>query len=166
MAQTVKNNPEYILDVLKSYLNTPNATTKEEVVTQYAIAHRDVAKNIMVNYLQNGTADDVDALVAALASNNAGGKTQFQNYLNAYIDSRIPSETSMKFSAAAGQTTFTLNHTPKANYVVRLFINGIMVGDSATGVVTVSGNTVTYVPAQNDNKNLKAGDTVIISFFY
>ena len=169
VAQTVKNNPEYILDVLKSYLNTPNATTKEEVVTQYAIAHRDVAKEIMVNYLQNGTAEDVNALVAALASNNAGGKTQFQNLLNAYIDSRIPAaatETSMKFTATAGQTSFTLNHTPKTNYVVRLYINGVMVGDSATGVVTVNGTTVTYVPAQNDDYSLKAGDKVILSFFY
>ncbi len=168
VAQVVKNNPQYILDVLKSYLNTPNATTKEEVVTQYAIAHRDVAKNIMVDYLQNGTADDVNTLVAALAGNTAGGRTQFQNLLNAYIDSRVPAaatETSQKFSATAGQTSFTLTNAPKSNYLVRMYINGVMVGDSATGVVTVSGTTVTYVPAQNGDYSLTAGDKIIISYF-
>ena len=168
IAQKVINNPDIILQVLKAYLNTPNATTKEEVVTQYAIAHRDVAKNIMVDYLQNGTADDVNALVAALAGNTAGGRTQFQNLLNAYIDSRVPAaatETSQKFSATAGQTSFTLTNAPKSNYLVRMYINGVMVGDSATGVVTVNGTTVTYVPAQNGNKALEAGDTIILSYF-
>lgn len=167
IAQKVINNPDIILQVLKAYLNTPNATTKEEVVTQYAIAHRDVAKNIMVDYLQNGTADDVNALVAALAGNTAGGKTQFQNLLNAYIDSRIAAatETSQKFTATASQTSFTLTNAPKRNYLVRMYINGVMVGDSATGVVTVNGTTVTYVPAQNGNYSLTAGDTIIISYF-
>ena len=168
IAQKVINNPDIILQVLKAYLNTPNATTKEEVVTQYAIAHRDVAKNIMVDYLQNGTADDVNALVAALAGNTAGGRTQFQNLLNAYIDSRLgaaATETSQKFSATAGQTSFTLTNAPKSNYLVRMYINGVMVGDSATGVVTVNGTTVTYVPAQNGNKALEAGDTIILSYF-
>lgn len=168
IAQKVINNPDIILQVLKAYLNTPNATTKEEVVTQYAIAHRDVAKNIMVDYLQNGTADDVNALVAALAGNTAGGRTQFQNLLNAYIDSRVPAaatETSQKFSATAGQTSFTITNAPKSNYLVRMYINGVMVGDSATGVVTVNGTTVTYVPAQNGNKALEAGDTIILSYF-
>ena len=167
VAQTVINNPNYILQVLKAYLETPNATTKEEVVTQYAIAHRDVAKAIMVDYLANGTTQEMMDLLTAFMSNTEAFNT-FKTLLDAHIDSRIAAatETSMKFTATDGQTSFTLNHTPKANYVVRLYINGVMVGDSATGVVTVNGTTVTYVPGQNDNYNLKAGDKVILSFFY
>ncbi len=166
VAQVAKNNPTYVYDVLDYYLgNTTASTSVGEAITNYAANHKDVAKAIVANYLQNGTAQDVDEMVAALLQNQAGGRAQFQNYLNAYIDSRLGTETSQKFSATAGQTSFTLNQTPKSNYVVRLFINGVMVGDSATGVVTVSGTTVTYVPAQNDNYSLVAGDKIIISYF-
>ncbi|MBR6132383.1 MAG: hypothetical protein IKQ20_11055 [Bacteroidales bacterium] len=167
VAQVVKNNPEYILDVLKSYLNTPNATTKEEVVTQYATAHRDVAKAIMVDYLSNGTVQEMTELMLAFRS-NTDAFNAFKAVLDDHIDSRIPAaatETSQKFAATAGQTAFTLSSTPKSNYLVRLYINGIMVGDSATGVVTVSGTTVTYVPAQNGDYSLTAGDKIIISYF-
>ena len=166
VAQVAKNNPTYVYDVLDYYLgNTTTSTSVGEAITNYAANHKDVAKAIVANYLQNGTAQDVDEMVAALLQNQAGGRAQFQNYLNAYIDSRLGTETSQKFSATAGQTSFTLTNAPKSNYVVRLFINGVMVGDSATGVVTVSGTTVTYVPAQNDNYSLVAGDKIIISYF-
>ncbi|MCR4857463.1 MAG: hypothetical protein K5890_04630 [Bacteroidales bacterium] len=167
VAEVVKNNPEYILDVLKSYLNAPNATTKEEVVTQYAIDHRDVAKAIMVDYLANGTVQEMTELMLAFRS-NTDAFNAFKALLDTHIDSRIPAaatETSQKFAATAGQTAFTLDFTPKSNYLVRLYINGVMVGDSATDVVTVSGTTVTYVPAQNDNYSLTEGDKIIISYF-
>ena len=166
VAQVAKNNPTYVYDVLDYYLgNTTASTSVGEAITNYAANHKDVAKAIVANYLQNGTAQDVDDMVNALLQNQAGGRAQFQNYLNAYIDSRLGTETSQKFTATDGQTNFTLTNAPKSNYLVRLYVNGVMVGDSATGVVTVSGTTVTYVPAQNSNKVMVAGDTVIISYF-
>jgi len=166
VAQVAKNNPTYVYDVLDYYLgNTTASTSVGEAITNYAANHKDVAKAIVANYLQNGTAQDVDDMVNALLQNQAGGRAQFQNYLNAYIDSRLGTETSQKFTATASQTSFTLTNAPKSNYLVRLYVNGVMVGDSATGVVTVSGTTVTYDPAQNGNKAMVAGDTVIISYF-
>ncbi len=166
VAQVAKNNPTYVYDVLDYYLgNTTASTSVGEAITNYAANHKDVAKAIVANYLQNGTAQDVDDMVNALLQNQAGGRAQFQNYLNAYIDSRLGTETSQKFTATDGQTNFTLTNAPKSNYLVRLYVNGVMVGDSATGVVTVSGTTVTYDPAQNGNKAMVAGDTVIISYF-
>lgn len=173
--QTVKNNPAYVMRVLNYYLglgnNPASADVQQQVnaaVQQYAAKNKDLAKTIVCNYLSTGTAEDVDALVTALASNNAGGKEQFKTILDAYIDRRIPAaatETSKKFTATAGQTSFTLDNVPKSNYLVRMYINGVMVGDSATGVVTVTGNTVTYVDSENDNKALAEGDIVIISYF-
>lgn len=166
VAQVAKNNPTYVYDVLDYYLgNTTASTSVGEAITNYAANHKDVAKAIVANYLQNGTAQDVDDMVNALLQNQAGGRAQFQNYLNAYIDSRLGTETSQKFTATDGQTNFTLTNAPKSNYLVRMYINGVMVGDSATGVVTVNGTTVTYVPAQNGNKALEDGDTIILSYF-
>ena len=79
--------------------------------------------------------------------------------------SNLSTEQSAKFSATAGQTAFTITSTPNAKYLVKIYINGILVGDNNTGVVTVSGTTVTYVPAQNEDYALEAGDKILIYWF-
>ena len=81
----------------------------------------------------------------------------------------VPMQKSVKFTATAGQTAFALNTSGKTldanNYLVQMYINGVYVGDSVDGVVTVSGNNATYVPANNGSYALMAGDRVQIVYW-
>ena len=69
----------------------------------------------------------------------------------------------------AGQNQFTLAHEARTDCVVKMYINGVMVGGNHDGVVTVANSnnhaTVTYVPAQNGNYELKANDVVTIVYW-
>jgi hypothetical protein len=69
---------------------------------------------------------------------------------------RMETET---FTATDGQTEFTLEHTPIDD--VSGSRNGIALDDAA---FTVSGDTVTYVPASNNGSLLCAGQRVTISY--
>ena len=70
--------------------------------------------------------------------------------------------TSKRFVATAEQTQFNLGQAVISEIVC--YVNGVMVGSKTSGVITVSGNTVTYVPAQNYNYKLQAGD--VVTFMY
>jgi hypothetical protein len=65
------------------------------------------------------------------------------------------------FIATAGQTSFTLGNTPSGD--IQLSRNGAIVADAAA---SVTGAVVTYVPAQNGNQALVAGDRIEISYVY
>jgi hypothetical protein len=102
--------------------------------------------------------NDSLALATALQDNI---DTTSQNIRNA-----IPKEKKAKFAAAAGQTDFDLGTEPNTtNAYVKMFINGIMVGDNEDGVITISGTTATYVPAENGGYELKADDRIVFYFF-
>ena len=75
------------------------------------------------------------------------------------------SQKSVRTTATASQTGFALTvPSGKAlettNHLVQMYINGVYVGDTTDGVVTVSGTTATYVPASNGGYALEAGDRV------
>ena len=80
------------------------------------------------------------------------------------------SQQSAKFTATADQTAFaltvpsgmTLDYT---KYTAQMYINGVFVGDTQDGVLTVSGTTATYVPANNGDYALMAGDRVQIVYW-
>ncbi|MCQ2276025.1 MAG: hypothetical protein MJZ87_03660, partial [Bacteroidales bacterium] len=82
----------------------------------------------------------------------------------------IDEQTSKRYTATNNQTSFALT-VPSGQTVnttgrlVQFYINGVYVGDNKDGVVTVSGSTVTYVPAQNDGYALVAGDRVQIVYW-
>ena len=65
------------------------------------------------------------------------------------------------FIATAGQTTFTLPQTPSGD--IQFARNGAVIADAAASVV---GAVVTYVPAQNGNQALVAGDRIEITYVY
>jgi hypothetical protein len=65
------------------------------------------------------------------------------------------------FTATAGQTTFTLLTAPSGD--IHFSRNGSTLHDLAAAV---SGTTVTYVPAQNNNEPLLANDRIDISYVY
>ena len=86
------------------------------------------------------------------------------------IRNAIPKEMRDKFTATVDQTEFTLSEAPNTtNYFVKIYRNGMLIGDNADGIITVSGTTVTYDPSQNtlpgSNGNLVAGDRIVIYYF-
>lgn len=65
--------------------------------------------------------------------------------------------------SSAGQTTFTLTQSPNANSVISFFINGVRISKTAA---SVSGNILTYIPANNGAANLVVNDRVQIDYYY
>lgn len=68
-----------------------------------------------------------------------------------------------EFSAADGQSRFTLSQRPSANSIVKMFINGVRISNSA---YTISGNSVTYLPAGNGSNVLRSGDRIQFDYYY
>lgn len=61
----------------------------------------------------------------------------------------------------------TLANTPKEDTEVLMYINGVMVGSTASGVISVNNNkTVTYNPNANYGYNLQEGDKVTFVYVY
>ncbi len=65
--------------------------------------------------------------------------------------------------STAGQTTFTLTQTPNVNSVMRLFINGVRISKYA---MSLSGRTLTYIPANNGSASLVVNDRVQLDYYY
>ncbi|RVU25988.1 hypothetical protein EOJ36_06120 [Sandaracinomonas limnophila] len=66
-----------------------------------------------------------------------------------------------EFIATAGQTSFTLTNTPLGK--VAMFVNGIRVPKDA---ISLSGDTVTYVPSNNGSYALLVNDRVSFDYIY
>ncbi|MBT7243014.1 MAG: hypothetical protein HN879_06275, partial [Flavobacteriaceae bacterium] len=66
-------------------------------------------------------------------------------------------------TATSSQTSFTLTQTPSANSKVKMYINGIRISNTA---YSVSGTTLTYIPANNGSYALTASDRVQFDFYY
>jgi len=65
--------------------------------------------------------------------------------------------------SSAGQTSFTLTQSPNANSVISFFINGVRISKTAT---SISGNILTYIPANNGAASLVLNDRVQIDYYY
>lgn len=72
-------------------------------------------------------------------------------------------EVANEFTATTNQTSFTLTQTPSANSRVKMFINGVRISNTA---YTVSGTTLTYIPANNGNNSLSSGDRIQFDYYY
>jgi hypothetical protein len=68
-----------------------------------------------------------------------------------------------EFTATVSQTSFTLTQTKSINSKVKMFINGIRISNTA---YSVSGTTLTYVPANNGTYTLTAADRIQFDYFY
>ena len=68
-----------------------------------------------------------------------------------------------EFTATASQTSFTLTQTKSDNSKVKMFINGIRISNTA---YSVTGTTLTYVPANNGSYSLSVGDRVQLDYYY
>ena len=68
-----------------------------------------------------------------------------------------------EFSAAAGQTSFTLARNPSAFSKVKMYVNGVRISNTA---YTVSGQVINYTPANNGSYDLSAGDRIQFDYSY
>jgi prepilin-type processing-associated H-X9-DG protein len=66
-------------------------------------------------------------------------------------------------ASTAGQTSFNLTFTPSSLSKVKMYINGIRISKTA---YTISGSTLTYIPANNESYNITIGDRVQFEFAY
>ena len=79
------------------------------------------------------------------------------------------SQKSARFIATAGLTDFDLTVPGKTldatDHLVQMYINGVYVGDTVDGVVTMSGNTAQYQPSGNGGYTLAQDDRVNFVFW-
>tara|TARA_B110000305_G_C19353372_1_gene595462 strand:- start:669 stop:1169 length:501 start_codon:yes stop_codon:yes gene_type:complete len=64
---------------------------------------------------------------------------------------------------AANQISFTLSQTPTSSATIKMFVNGILLSKTA---YSVSGTTLTYVPANNGSTALSLNDRVQFVYLY
>jgi uncharacterized protein YjbI with pentapeptide repeats len=72
-------------------------------------------------------------------------------------------EADIEITATAGQTSFALTQTPSSLSKVKMYINGIRISKTA---YTISGSTLTYIPANNESYSISVGDRVQFEFAY
>ncbi|SHN01717.1 hypothetical protein SAMN05216269_110139, partial [Flavobacterium xinjiangense] len=72
-------------------------------------------------------------------------------------------EVADEFSATISQTEFTLNQAPSANSKVKMYVNGIRISNTA---YSLSGTTLTYIPANNGSYSLSVSDRIQFDYFY
>ncbi len=115
---------------------------------------------------QTYSKDEVNTLLAAM-------KARIDSLAN--VTKNLPKMAQDSFTVATeGQTSFTLKNVPDADHVLRMYINGVMVGGSHSGVLTINpddNKEVVYHPEENKNRDghayaLKAGDKVTVVYWY
>ena len=72
-------------------------------------------------------------------------------------------EVADEISATVNQVTFTLTQTPAIKSKVKMYINGIRITNTA---YTISGSTLTYVPANNGSYSLIVGDRIQFDYYF
>ncbi|MCA1920521.1 MAG: hypothetical protein LDL38_14045, partial [Flavobacterium piscis] len=77
------------------------------------------------------------------------------------VNATVPQQAIDEFTAAAGQTSFTLAATPSNLSKVKLYINGVRIDKDA---LTVTDNILTYKPESNGLYILMVNDNVIIDY--
>jgi len=114
------------------------------------------------------TTAQVDALLAAMTA-------RIDSLAN--VTKNLPKMAQDSFTVATNdQDNFELKNVPDADHVLRMYINGVMVGGSHSGVLTIPSNStntkeVVYNPEKNKNRDgeayaLKAGDKVTVVYWY
>ena len=105
---------------------------------------------------------------AALTANSfvkTGGTASQFLMANGTVSSGTPllTDADDEITATAGQTSFTLTQTPSTLTKVKMYINGIRISKTA---YSVSGATLTYVPANNESYTISVSDRVQFEYAY
>ena len=162
-------------------LNKPNIRDSVNTVVLAALAS---ANSEMNNAVDTIAANVIrDTLKAYYDTTNvqrviADSLKALRDSLQKTADNTIlPKECSMKFVMMQDQvgddTTFTLKSEPHSSYLVKIYINGVLVGDDdsssdMTPVLRLNPSNkkeVTYRSANNEGYKLEKGDKVIIYWF-
>lgn len=165
--------------------NAANIATNKQAIIDTANHIRSEMNTKLADYAKTSEVDtkladytktaDLPTTIAGqlhdTATNVRGQLADTANVLRGLINNvadYLAKEHVYKTAAGTGQTTFDLASEPSANYLVKMFINGVLVGDnySSYAVITVSGTTATYHPDRNNGYALQAGDKVFIYYFY
>lgn len=185
-ATNVANSLNTKIDNLAISVDTAKANMRSEAIQAANLLNTkvnnlaisvDTAKAHMRSEI-GGKANSADVYTKAEVDELlAQQRTAILTTLNTRIDSVINVMNNMPTKTVediftvqtAGQTQFTLAHEARTDCIVRMYINGVMVGGNHKGVVTMANSnnhaTVTYVPAQNGNYELKANDVVTIVYW-
>ena len=91
------------------------------------------------------------------------GGTSIQYLMADGTVSSGPREVNAEFTATASQTNFTVAQTPLTGRIIKMYVNGVRISNTAC---SFSGTTLTYIPSNNGNYNLTAGDRIQIDFYY
>ena len=105
---------------------------------------------------------------AALTANSfvkTGGTSSQFLMANGSVSSGTPllTDADDEITATAGQTSFTLTQTPSSYTKVKMYINGIRISKTA---YTISGTTLTYIPANNESYTISVSDRVQFEYAY
>lgn len=105
---------------------------------------------------------------AALTANSfvkTGGTSSQFLMANGTVSSGTPllTDADDEITATAGQTSFTLTQTPSSLTKVKMYINGIRISKTA---YTISGTTLTYIPANNESYAISVSDRVQFEYAY
>lgn len=116
---------------------------------------------------QTYSQDEVNTLLAAM-------KARIDSLAN--VTKNLPKMAQDSFTVATNdqEVNFELKNVPDADHVLRMYINGVMVGGSHSGVLTIdpdNNKVVVYHPEKNKNRDgeaydLKAGDKVTVVYWY
>ena len=77
--------------------------------------------------------------------------------------SSLVREVADEASGSNSQTNFTLSQAPSANSKVKMYINGIRISNTA---YSISGTTLTYIPANNGAYAITNGDRIQFDYYY
>jgi hypothetical protein len=75
----------------------------------------------------------------------------------------IIQEINVEVAATASQTSFTLSQVPSVRSIIKMYINGVRVSNSA---YSLSSLTVTYNPANNGSYSIMSGDRIQFDYYY
>ncbi|MBP5710323.1 MAG: hypothetical protein J6W84_05035, partial [Bacteroidales bacterium] len=160
--KTELNDYAKTTDVAATYATKTEVTTNVDSVKGNIRSEISALKTDMTTNYATKTKVQNDSI--AISSNLRDTAQVLRNLIN-----NLPKEHVLRVvSPTANQTEFTLASEPSANYLVKMFINGVLVGDNdgTDAVITVSGTTVTYIPANNGNKEIETTDKIVIYYFY
>lgn len=201
ISDSVKTNRQAIIDSTESVLGalTDTARALRGLIKATDDKFGDYYTKNETNYLLGAKADTGSVYTRTVVDNKLDTKanasevyTMEQTYsqtevnsllaaMKARIDSlanvtkNLPKMAQDSFTVATNdQVNFELKNVPDADHVLRMYINGVMVGGSHSGVLTIdpdNNKVVVYHSEKNKNRDgvayaLKAGDKVTVVYWY
>ncbi len=131
--------------------------------------------DINIRDTANTVREEMSVQLATKAdANNVYTKAEVDALLAQLVQS-LPKMAQESFTVATDSlVNFELTNKPDADHVLRMYINGVMVGGSHSGVLTINpdnNKVVVYHPEENKNRDgeayaLKAGDKVTVVYWY